>query len=221
MRKIITVAKLAVIGTVSALADQIREDILDGVFAPGQLLTQRSVAARYGVSRIPLREALRRLEPERWVLYHPNRGAFVTEITAADVHEMYEMRRILEAAAIRLAMRQIDDETLASARSLDASMRRSTNLRTIIDLHNQFHEKLYAAAGNGRLLDAIASNRVHVQRLPNSSQRMRKVVKSAGADHRRLLDACKRRDRRAAERAAIEECNHLEAIMSAGLDEDR
>lgn len=173
------------------------------------------------MSRIPLREALRQLEPERWVLYHPNRGAFVTEITVADVHEMYEMRRILEAAAIRLAIRHMDDETLAAARSLDASMRRSTNVRTIIDLHNQFHERLYAAAGNGRLLAAIASNRVHVQRLPNSSHRMRKVVKRTGPDHRQLLDACKRRDSRAAQRAAVEECNHLEALMTAGLDGDR
>ena len=210
---------LAVKSTVSALAERIRQDILDGVFAPGELLTQREVSARYGVSRIPLREALRQLEAERWVIYEPNRGAFVSSITSADVRDAFGVRRILETGAIRLVTKSVTPETLREAKQLDSAMRRAKDSSAIISRHNEFHELLYRSIGNARLLETIASHRIRVQRLPDPDKRMKEIVHVTRDDHRALLAACEAGDARGAERAVLAELGHLEHIMLGALGE--
>jgi DNA-binding GntR family transcriptional regulator len=208
---------LPVKSTVSALAERIRQDILDGVFAPGELLTQREVSARYGVSRIPLREALRQLEAERWVIYEPNRGAFVSSITSTDIREMFAVRRILETGAIRLVAKSVTPAVLQEARSIDSAMRRAKGGAAIISRHNEFHEVLYGSIGNARLLETITSHRIRVQRLPDPDKRMMEILRATRDDHRALLAACGAGDARAAERAVLTELGHLEAIMLAAL----
>ena len=203
--------------TVSALAERIRQDILDGVYAPGQLLTQRDVSARYGVSRIPLREALRQLEAERWVVYYQNRGAFVAAVTATDVRNLYGVRRILEMGSVAAMIHNIDEETLREARSFDVQMHRAKELGAIVSAHNRFHELLYESVGNPRLVEAIAAHRVTVRRLPNPQPRLAAIVKMTRPLHRALLKACVERDVKAAQRATEAELAELQAIMLAGL----
>ena len=82
----------------------LRADILDGTLAPGDQIVQESLADRYGVSRVPLREALKTLESEGQVAYYPHRGYFVTELSVADLLEVYRLRALLEAEAIRAAV---------------------------------------------------------------------------------------------------------------------
>jgi DNA-binding GntR family transcriptional regulator len=205
--------------TISALAERIRQDILDGVYAPGQLLTQRDAAARYGVSRIPLREALRQLEAERWVVYYQNRGAFVAAVTAADVRNLYGVRRILEMGSVAALVHNVDEPTLHEARSLDAEMRRAKELGAIVAAHNRFHELLYGSTRNPRLVEAIAGHRVTVRRLPDPQPRIAAIVKMTRAHHRALLRACAARDVKAAQRATDAELAELQEIMLAGLPE--
>lgn len=205
--------------TVSALAERIRQDILAGVYAPGQLLTQRDVSARYGVSRIPLREALRQLEAERWVVYYQNRGAFVAAVTAADIRNLYGVRRILEMASVAAVVHNVDGQTLRDARLLDAQMRRTEELSAIVSAHNRFHELLYGTIGNPRLVEAIAAHRVTVRRLPNPQPRIAAIVKMTRPLHRALLKACAERDVKAAQRATDAELAELQAIVLAGAIE--
>ena len=86
------------------IVDALREDIARGVFQPGEALRQEELAARFGVSRIPIREALRQLEKDGVVTVQPNRGAFVTVFTDADVVEVFELRLLLEVDLLKRAV---------------------------------------------------------------------------------------------------------------------
>ncbi|HEX8807108.1 MAG TPA: GntR family transcriptional regulator, partial [Candidatus Aquilonibacter sp.] len=199
--------------TADALATRIREDILDGIFAAGDALPQEEIAARYGVSRSPLREALRQLEAEGWIIYHPNRGAFVATLCAQDVRELYQVRRILEGGAVRLALPKLDDVTLQRLREIDRAMRKAPNYKEVVALHAEFHLSFYASIGNPRLVEAIRRHHVRVQRLPNPRESAARVVRVSRDDHRKFFEALERRDMSAVERTTLTHLDHLEAIM--------
>ncbi|HVR45201.1 MAG TPA: GntR family transcriptional regulator [Candidatus Binatia bacterium] len=204
--------------TASALAERVREDILQGTFAAGDPLPQEEIAARYGVSRSPLREALRQLESEGWIDYQPNRGAVVATITAKDVRELYAVRHILEEGAIERAIPQLDDARLREAKRIDSELRHTTDPAKAVVLHREFHETIYGALENPRLIEAIFRHHVRAQRLPDPQARIAAVAKASRVDHRVLLEACERRDRRAAVHATREHLNHTEAILLKGLE---
>ncbi len=206
--------------TADALATRIREEILDGTFAAGDPLPQEEMAVRYGVSRSPIREALRQLEAEGWIIYHPNRGAFVATVSAEDIRELFEVRRILEIGALRLAMPKLDDAALKRMREIDRSLRKAGRpTKEATQLHLDFHVALYGLVGNPRLLAAIRAHHVRVQRLPNPSQSVMGVVRVSRDDHRALLDALEQRDLKAAERATLAHLDHLEDTMLRALVE--
>ena len=205
--------------TADALATRIREEILDGTFASGDALPQEEMAARYGVSRSPIREALRQLEAEGWIVYHPNRGAFVASVSAEDIRELYQVRRILETGALRLAVPRLDDATLKRMREIDRAMRRAETAREAMQLHLDFHAALYALVGNPRLLAAIRAHHVRVQRLPHPNKSIMSVVRLSRDDHRALLDALEERDLKSAERATLAHLDHLEANMLGEVEE--
>ena len=87
----------------------LRTDILSGTLPPGTQLVQESIADRYAVSRVPVREALQLLTSEGLVQHSPNRGYFVTELSVTDLHEVYALRRILETHAIAAAVPALTD----------------------------------------------------------------------------------------------------------------
>ncbi len=205
--------------TSDALATRIREEILDGTFAAGDPLPQEEMAARYGVSRSPIREALRQLEAEGWIVYHPNRGAFVAKVSAQDVRELYQVRRILEVGALRLAFPKIDEAALKRMREIDRAMRRAETPREAMQHHLDFHAALYGLVGNPRMLVAIRAHHVRVQRLPNPNESITGVVRLSRDDHRALLEALEQRDLKAAERTTLAHIDHLEANMLRALEE--
>src|SRR5678815_5398232 len=90
--------------TPDLIAESLREEILRGVLAPGQALRQEELAERFGVSRLPVRDALLRLEAQGLVHVYPNRGAFVISLSADEVSEIYEMRILLEGDIIERAV---------------------------------------------------------------------------------------------------------------------
>ena len=101
--------------TPDLIADALREAILRGIFQEGQSLRQDEIATQFGVSRIPVREALKQLEAEGLVTLHLNRGAIVSVLTAQEAQEICEIRSALEVKAIQLAIpkfRETDIEKL-------------------------------------------------------------------------------------------------------------
>jgi len=137
-----------------AVLASLRADILTGDLAPGDQIVQESLAERYGVSRVPLREALKTLESEGQVIYHPHRGYFVAELSIADLLEVYRLRAILEAEAIRRAVPALADDDVDALADLLADVDEASADGDVIAMtaaNRRFHFAIFDAAGLPRL----------------------------------------------------------------------
>jgi len=141
----------------------VRERIVRGVYPPASRITEQEIAAAAGVSRTPVREALRRLEAEGLVEFVPNQGAIVTDWNEADRDDVFELRALLEAYGAARAAHRITPEGIAELAALareqyEESARRADGyLERIGDLNARFHRQLHAFAGSARLTTALAS----------------------------------------------------------------
>lgn len=149
--------------TAVRIADQVRERIVDGFFAPGEQVNEALLASQLGVSRGPVREALQRLCQEGLLISRPNRGVFVVEMTKEDVDEIYGVREILELGAAEIIMAQtaqrrqeVSDELVNIASQLPAAIA-AGDWAHVSRLDLQFHTTLIAHAGNSRLLRAYTT----------------------------------------------------------------
>ncbi len=136
----------------------LRADIMTGVLRPGDQIVQESLAERYGVSRVPLREALKTLESEGQVAYYPHRGYFVAELSVADLLEVYRLRALLEAEAIRHAVPTLSDDDVAALAELleaidDAAARDDVIAMTAAN--RRFHFAIFDASGMPRLIKLL------------------------------------------------------------------
>lgn len=132
----------------------LRTDILTGDLGPGDQILQEALAERYGVSRVPLREALKMLESEGQVIYHPHRGYFVAELSVADLLEVYRLRTLLEEEAIRGAVPTLTDADVATLGDLMteiASAGAAGDVLAMTAANRRFHFAIFDAAGLPRL----------------------------------------------------------------------
>ncbi len=149
--------------SVEAAYIAIRAGILDGTYASGQHLVGDKLATDAGVSRTPVREALRRLHAEGLVRVVPNHGAYVTGFTRADLAQMFALRAVLESFACELATprlsdAQIDDIAVFAERTRTLAIDRPENFReAIAQANNELHLTIIGAAGDPRLAIMIAS----------------------------------------------------------------
>jgi GntR family transcriptional regulator, rspAB operon transcriptional repressor len=186
---------------------RVRSAILDGELAPGAVMSQVALAEELGISRTPLREALRMLQTERLVEAEPNRRVRVAPMTPADLEELYVIRVTLEAEAVRLSVPRMTSEQLARLEGYMAEMAHyaeAQDYRRWTMPHRQFHRALTAPAGErvndllGQLFDhAERYRRLHIGHGPSAW---------ATASHREILNACKTGDR---DRSAALLASHL------------
>lgn len=142
--------------------DVIKQGIVNAAFAPGERLRQEALADAIGVSRIPVRSALIRLESEGLVLFHPRRGAIVRSLTRDQISEIYELRELLEAYALRKAMPGHDQRDLAELRELAQALDSAGS--EFADKWVPFYRKLYDFEHNPRLGELIVTLRSAVGR---------------------------------------------------------
>jgi DNA-binding GntR family transcriptional regulator len=140
----------------------IREGILRGTYPQGSHITAQDLAHASGLSRTPIREAMRRLHAEGLVQIIPNRGAFVTSWSQAEIESMYELRVLLESFAAENAARNVTAEQIEILRTLAKDMRRAVRrspapLDRIAELNDRFHKTILDAAANRRLGDLLGS----------------------------------------------------------------
>ncbi|MFM8155654.1 MAG: GntR family transcriptional regulator [Actinomycetes bacterium] len=134
---------------------ELRSDIVHGVLAPGSQVVQEALAQRYGVSRVPLREALKILEGEGLVNYHPHRGYFVMELSADDLLEVYRLRSILEAEALRAAVPALTEDDLARLGELLAEVETASgqgDLASLTLANRAFHFAIFERSRSPRLV---------------------------------------------------------------------
>jgi DNA-binding GntR family transcriptional regulator len=141
----------------------IRDGIVSGAYRPGAHLTAQGLAAASGISRTPVREAMRRLHSEGLIRFIPNRGAFVTHLDERDIFKIYDLRVVLEGYAAEAAAKegadaQIEDlEALAHEMAGAIELPAALAIDRVAQLNNQFHKLIVTAAANPRLETALAS----------------------------------------------------------------
>jgi DNA-binding GntR family transcriptional regulator len=193
----------------------IRQLITTGELAAGEVLREDDLAARLGMSRTPLREAIARLETEGLVVSRPHRSAVVFKPSADDLREIYEMRIALESLAARLATERAGPDDVAELQRLWEELDETPPGRGWVRRNRAFHLRLYRVSGRDRLLRMIENLR------DQSEPYVRMFVvfghgSEAQEDHRRLIDAVRAGDSDKAARATAE---HLTSTMTTVMAE--
>ena len=180
----------------------LRAAIRDGTLAPGLRLTEADLAARFGVSRTPIRQAIARLEAEGLLTHAPRRGLSVTRPDHGQVVELYVMREILEGAAARLAAQHASDMEIAAMAELMASEPPAfADAGRLAALNQRLHGMLYLAAHNRYLLRSLEQLSATMALLPSLLTQGNRAAE-AHREHGALIDALRARDGAGAEAAA-------------------
>ena len=141
------------------IADRVRDMILDGDYEPGERLNEKELSERFGVSRTPLREALKVLSSEGWITHAPNRGATITHLSDEELAETYPLMGALEGLAGELACqnasdREIEDIAALHRQMVDAHQARA--LAEYYEINQRIHTAIFAAARNDLLAKTYA-----------------------------------------------------------------
>lgn len=201
--------------------NKIREDILSGVYHENEELKENTIGIELGVSRTPVREALRQLELEGLVNIIPNKGAYVTGITTKDIHDIYIIRSYLEGLCARWACEHINEaqiEALDEILYLSEFHARREHHEQLVDLDNRFHELIYEASGS-KILDHMLTDFHHyVERIRKITLSRTSRATKSNAEHTAILNAIKERDADRAEELAHEHMmNTIKNISEQGL----
>jgi DNA-binding GntR family transcriptional regulator len=184
--------------TPDLIADALREAILRGIFKEGQSLRQDEIATQFGVSRIPVREALRQLEAEGLVTLHLNRGATVSVLSPAEAQEICEIRMALETTAIQLAIPKLAESDLQKAAVIVEATDQTTDVAQWARFNWEFHATLYTPADRPRLLTMIKTLHANIDRYVRLQMEKMNYLERSQKEHYQLLDACRQRDTKAA-----------------------
>lgn len=149
-----------------AVTDTLRSAILNGQLKPGQKLPQAEIAEQLGVSRIPLRDALRRLEVEGLVLMDDRRGARVAEVSMEELDEIFQMRILLEPTCAEAAVGKLTDEEADRLIKLLVTMDETDTAEPLhaMSARRDFYQELYSMSGRPRITETILLLRDHVSR---------------------------------------------------------
>ncbi|WP_288129340.1 GntR family transcriptional regulator [Microbulbifer sp.] len=186
------------------LYQQLKSDLQQGRFAPGTVLKQTELAARYAVSRIPVRDALTRLKNEGWLTGHGKRGVAVPQFDPLEVEDLYLMRMRLEPLLQEFAAPNLNGETLGRARDILDAMEQVTerspelSAAEIGALNWQFHTCLYRSANRPTLFAAVEQLHRQCERYIGYQSRGLDYQATSQQEHYQLLDLLQRGDRKAA-----------------------
>lgn len=175
----------------------IREDILKGKYKHNEALIETKISEELGVSRTPVREALRQLELEGLVTLIPNKGAVVSGITAKDIKDIYAIRSLIEGLSARWAAMQITQEQIEALEEviyLSEFHLAKGHLDQLLELDNRFHEMLYDISGSKILRHVLSDFHHYVQRVRQASLSSQERAEKSIHEHKDILDAIKQGD---------------------------
>lgn len=202
--------------------NKIREDILAGNYQEKDELKEAAISKALGVSRTPVREALRQLELEGLVTIVPNKGAYVNGITAQDIYDIYVIRSYLEGLCAKWACEHITKEQIDELEEiiyLSEFHIQKEHWEQIFELDNRFHLYLYKACGS-KILEHILSDYHHyVERVRKNTLSSQERARTASMEHKAILNAVINKDEEKAEKLANEHIfQSLANIKHQGLD---
>jgi DNA-binding GntR family transcriptional regulator len=176
------------------IANSLREAIRKGALADGTELNQVSLSEHFGVSRIPVREALRALEAEGWITAPTHYRAFVQGLSIDQIDQIFDIRALLEAHLIGKAIPQINASCLADLRERCAAMDRMRDHDQWLAANRGFHRVLLAPSGATMIIDLIEQLSSQVERYLRLRRAGRDRQVAAGIEHRAIVRAVKERD---------------------------
>lgn len=205
--------------------ENLRDAIITQVLKPGERLMEIQLADEMGVSRTPVREAIRKLELEGLVVMVPRKGAYVAGVSMKDIHEVYEVRSALEMLAVTLAAERITDEELNALEqqvlreSEEEAKKDGSDLDNIIYIDSSFHDIIYQAARNQRLVQFVNILQEQLQRFRAASLARPGRSKTALDEHKQIVEALSERNGALASKLAQEHIENAENAMIASMKE--
>ncbi len=202
--------------------ESLREAIIQGRLKPGERLMEMQLADDLGVSRTPVREAIRKLELEGLVVMIPRKGAYVSGISIREIADIFEVRAALEALAAGLAAERITDGELEELeRTLvhisEGSDRRDIN--AIVETDANFHDIIYRACRNDRLVQIITHLKEQIQRFRTTSLSQPGRSRDALSEHRAIVEAISDRNAEQARALAREHIENAEQSLLNAMRE--
>lgn len=211
---------------VDVVAERIEEAIISGQLAPGAKISEQGLAASLGVSRGPLREAIRRLEGRKLVERTPNVGVRVAALSLKDLNEILQVREALEGLACSLAALNMSDAAIAALKKMLGSHEKQKSVQENTGYYDEaknldFHFSIVDGSGNDRLTQLLAGDlhyllRVYRHRADPKPGRAAQVLQ----EHRAIIAALEARDPEAADRAMREHLRHARLYVEEQIAAD-
>lgn len=195
----------------SLIFDKIREDILSDAYVAGDKIVEAKLADELGVSRTPVREALKQLELDGLVDNIPNRGVVVKGISNQDIQDIYTIRVAIEGIAARWAVERMDDSVVEDLKEIYDLMEFYTfknDLDRIFELNTRFHETIYVATQSRYLEQVLRDFQLFIKSTRNRSLQTIGRSKDALEEHKAILEGFMERD---AEKAYAATVKHIES----------
>ena len=193
---------------------RIMDLIRSGDLAPGVRLREVELSEKLGLSRTPVREALRALEADGLVQHQPRQGAVVRQLDHGEIMELYEMRAVLEGTAARLAARMASDVELRALVTLNEDFAAAPSPETAADINRRFHQALFGAARNRFLIRSLEAIAKTLLILGPTTLLKEDRIREAASEHAAIIAALQARDGAAAEQAMR---LHIEAAQLTRL----
>ncbi len=199
--------------------ETLRKAIISGDIKPGERLMEVSLAEQMGVSRTPVREAIRRLEAEGLVTMVPRKGTHVSELSSKDIIDVLEVRGALDKLATSLAAKRVQPQQIRALESIHRqfiSCVEKGNMEGAIRKDIEFHDAIYAASGNSRLIGVLSSLKEHVYRFRVIYLRDLNIAEHVEQEHQQILDALKEHNEELAAKISEQHIrNQMDAIVEA------
>ncbi|WP_407657960.1 GntR family transcriptional regulator [Marinobacter orientalis] len=180
--------------TSEVIVKHLREAIIAGKLDEGEPIRQDDIAQMFKVSKIPVREALKRLEAEGLVMFQRYKGAVVTKISEPELAQMFEVRVLLEVKAVRLALPHMTEATFAQAERICQEFMDESNVGRWAELNWEFHACLYEPAQRPFLISLIRSIHDKVERYLRLQMALSDGKERADREHRAIIEACREGD---------------------------
>ena len=196
--------------------ENLRSAILEGKLKSGQRLMEVQLAEQLGVSRTPVREAIRKLELEGLVVMLPRKGAYVANISVKDLMDVLEIRASLEGLGASLAAERRNDEDIKNLEELEVEFEeavRTQNIDMLLKKDIEFHECIFKSTNNKKLHQLINSLWEQVYRFRVTYISDYDSTVNIIEEHKMILDAIKRRDSKLAKKYAMEHIQKAENFM--------
>lgn len=206
------------------VSEALRQAIKDGVLKPGERLMEIQLADELGVSRTPIREAIRKLEQEGFVVMVPRRGTYVSDVSLKDISQVFEIRSALEELAAGLAAERITDEELERLERILVEVNgfiSKDDFDKIVDADIRFHDILYHASRNTRLFDILHNLREQLLRFRSISMHYPGRLAATWEEHRQMVENIASHNSAMARKIAKKHMENSEKTLLKGISNDK